>query len=539
MSAATMELLVLAYDGAQLNTATSRGFDKVELTIGRSPTNDLVLDDPDRLISRFQAKVSLLDPQSAVIVNVSSSSTILINDTELPPGASSVVRTLDRLLVGRYLLALNPCEARQPEPLLDLEPIARAPAPFPAAHNMIPADFDVFARPAVSEPEPAADEISLEDFSDASNSLKAVFEGMPSLEREPLPESLGEARSRAKALDVSAVGQLDPLSMFGGGLGDLDPLLAPPSQELDHGLEVDALFHTPALAGAFSIGLPPEPAPIELIPADPLPVERPIVERLPPAGRHMPSEPAAPPSRAPEIVSPTAPSPVEVLAVAPSPAVPVPAKAPVAPGLQSGAGLTEAALLKTAFARGSGLPEATAPAITPAFMESLGRIFAGMTAGTIRLMHARSAMKHEIRANVTIIASAGNNPLKFAPDGQSAVTQLLGQRFPGFMEPQRAIEDAFDDLSAHQVGLLAGARSAMYELIGRFSPERLKQRLGDETLLDSLLPSMRKAKLWELYEGGFLDIAGEAREEFEMLFQSAFARAYEQEIERIVEGREA
>lgn len=189
--------------------------------------------------------------------------------------------------------------------------------------------------------------------------------------------------------------------------------------------------------------------------------------------------------------------------------------------------------------RGSGLPANAVPALTPAFMESLGGLFASMTDGTIRLMHARSAIKHEIRANVTIIAAAGNNPLKFAPDGRSAVVQLLGQRFPGFMESRRAIEDAFDDLSAHQVGLLAGARTAMYEVIGRFSPERLKQRLGEASLLDTLLPSMRKARLWELYENAYLDLAGEAREEFEALFQQAFARAYEHEIERIAAGKEA
>jgi FHA domain-containing protein len=161
-----------------------------------------------------------------------------------------------------------------------------------------------------------------------------------------------------------------------------------------------------------------------------------------------------------------------------------------------------------------------------------------MTAGTVRLIHARSAAKHEMRAGVTIIATQGNNPLKFSPDGQSAIVHLLGTRFPGFMAPQRAIEDAFDDLAAHQVALLAGSRSAMYELVGRFSPERIERRCSEPSALESMLPALRRSRLWSLYAADFAEIAGAAREELETLLENAFARAYEQEIEQIYAGRE-
>ncbi|MET1077912.1 MAG: type VI secretion system-associated FHA domain protein TagH [Pseudomonas sp.] len=534
MSAPTMELRVLAYNGIRLETDLSRSLGAGELTVGRSPGNDLALDDPDRLISRFQATLVRLDAGSARLVNVSSSSTLLINQTELPPGGNATVRINDRLLVGRYLLALE--SLPQAASVLTVSP------QLPAAHLTIPADFDVFAVPPPEPSVPQA-EISLADFSDAQGALKAVFADAPAQVYEPLPESLGDVRSRTSALEISSSSTLDPLAMFASADSGLDALLAPPSLEMDHGFEVDALFHAPVMAVAPAVAAPPV-AVAPLFEAPPPAIEPPLRDDL---LFELPAEALLAPSsgqtlETPPVVIPPVPVaaaiPVPTPAPAPNHAPSAVAVAPVAAPAALSDEPMDSAALRAAFARGSGLAETAVPAITATFMESLGGIFARMTAGTIRLMHARSAIKHEIRANVTIIASAGNNPLKFAPDGTSAVVQLLGHRFPGFMESQRAVEDAFDDLSAHQVGLLAGARTAMYEVIGRFSPERLKQRLGNQSLLESLMPSMRKAKLWELYEQGFVDLAGEAREEFEALFQQAFARAYEAEIERVCAGRD-
>lgn len=196
-----------------------------------------------------------------------------------------------------------------------------------------------------------------------------------------------------------------------------------------------------------------------------------------------------------------------------------------------------AAILRAAFARGCGVDIHHISEFTPQAMEVLGRIVAAMTAGTIRLMHGRSSTKHEMRANVTIIATDGNNPLKFAPDGAAALTQLLGRGSPGFMPPLRAIDDAFDDLSAHQVGLLAGSRAAMYDVATMLGPERFLARAGEKSGLETMMPAKHKARLWDLYESGYQEMVGEAREEFENLFQRAFARAYEQEIDRINTGK--
>ena len=200
---------------------------------------------------------------------------------------------------------------------------------------------------------------------------------------------------------------------------------------------------------------------------------------------------------------------------------------------QDTASATGAAELKAAFARGCGVSAETINDFTPENLEALGQIMGALLGGTIRLMHSRSSTKHEMRANVTIITTGGNNPLKFAPDSHSALVQLLGRGLPGFMPPLHAVDGAFDDLCAHQVGLLAGSRAAMYDMAARLAPERLVEKAGEFTGLDAMLASKRKARLWDLYEAGYQSMLGEAREEFEALFQRTFAQAYEQEIERI------
>lgn len=195
-----------------------------------------------------------------------------------------------------------------------------------------------------------------------------------------------------------------------------------------------------------------------------------------------------------------------------------------------------AAALAAAFARGCGLQSAQLGALDATTMEVLGGLFQSLVAGTLQLVHARSSTKHELRAHMTIIATSGNNPLKFAPDAQAAMLQLVGRGLPGFMPPVEAVRDAFADLSAHQVGLLAASRSAMYAMAGRLAPEHIQQRTGGPRGFSGLLPSAHKAQLWDAYVAAHAQLLGEAREEFDAAFQGAFVDAYEGEVRRVQSG---
>ncbi len=171
-------------------------------------------------------------------------------------------------------------------------------------------------------------------------------------------------------------------------------------------------------------------------------------------------------------------------------------------------------------------------------MEHIGGMLREAVQGTVELLIARAATKREVRADVTMIVSKNNNPLKFSPDVDFALMQLLVPPGSGFMPPTEAMRDAYDDLRAHQIGFVAGLRAALASVLNRFTPAELETRLTTRTLLDSVLPANRKAKLWDLYEQRYSEISREAEDDFHSLFGREFLKAYEAQIAQLQRGRE-
>lgn len=191
-------------------------------------------------------------------------------------------------------------------------------------------------------------------------------------------------------------------------------------------------------------------------------------------------------------------------------------------------------VLTEAFLRGAGLtPTALPHGLTPEIMTTVGSLLRSATAGAIDMLAARAATKREVQASVTIISVQANNPLKFLPNADSALQQLLGKKMPGFMRADVAMKDAFEDLRAHEVGVIAGTRAALTEVLGKFDPAVLGDKLTKGSVLESLMPSARKAKLWDMYLERYLQIRREAEDDFQSIFGRAFVQAYEQETARI------
>jgi len=103
---------------------------------------------------------------------------------------------------------------------------------------------------------------------------------------------------------------------------------------------------------------------------------------------------------------------------------------------------------------------------------------------------------------------------------------------PGFMGPSEAMQDAFADLHAHQSGMIAGMNGAISEVLKRFNPKSLEERIKSPTFIDAVVPLHRKAKMWDQYDAIFEEINKEAQKDYQKLFGKAFLKAYEKEIER-------
>src|SRR5205085_3542026 len=152
--------------------------------------------------------------------------------------------------------------------------------------------------------------------------------------------------------------------------------------------------------------------------------------------------------------------------------------------LTSQPALSNDALLRSLL-KGAGLRDIDVPGgLTPQLMNQLGQLLREATGGLLDLLAARAMTKREVRADMTVIVASDNNPLKFSPDREAALTHLLVPRGRGFMPPLRAVADAYDDLLAHQLGFMAGMRSALSLVLARFNPRALEERLTGTSVVD-------------------------------------------------------
>jgi len=155
------------------------------------------------------------------------------------------------------------------------------------------------------------------------------------------------------------------------------------------------------------------------------------------------------------------------------------------------------------------------------------------TKGTVELLVARAALKREIRAEMTMIVAKENNPLKFSPSVEVALNHLLSPPARGFMPPDLAMRDAYDDLRAHQFAFVAGMRAALEGVLKRFDPSVLEGKLTQKSVLATLLPASRKAKMWDVFKDLYEHISAEASDDFHELFGKEFLRAYEEHIDQL------
>ncbi|MFY9314302.1 MAG: type VI secretion system-associated FHA domain protein TagH [Burkholderiales bacterium] len=214
------------------------------------------------------------------------------------------------------------------------------------------------------------------------------------------------------------------------------------------------------------------------------------------------------------------------------PSAGAPAAAPVQ---AAGSGGARAAV--QAFLTGAGLEgKEISDAEIEAFLLQSGKIMRAAVEGAMALLAARATAKKELRAeDRTMVASKDNNPLKLMQDPQEALTFLFDtkDRTGGFLDPVRAVGDAFDDLRAHEVALFAGMRAALLGAIQRFDPKTLEAELEKNA---GGLGLNRKAKLWEQFAAFQQKLARDAEDDFNKVFGREFMGTYMAQVKRLKSG---
>jgi type VI secretion system protein len=456
-------------------------------SIGRAPDNDWVLPDPERFVSSRHAVITFEGGE--YVLTDSSTNGTLVNGEEMPRGGRVRLNTGDRLTIGNYEISISvqPAPAMQAPP-----PSARAPqgtgthqlGAMPAGDSSVdPLDFFADAPPRPQPRPPAASH----DHAAPESEFFPPPQVKPDTARAPgahvIPENWDETGFSSPAAPNSAP--------------------APPSQTPP---PAAAVGQGPAGAGSF-FDSPPAP------PADTTAgwesAPRPAPGARPPGGRGAPAgaPPAGATSEPPRFPGPAAPSGIHP-----------------AGGAEARADQSVAELLRSA-----GIDPSS---VDPSTLASLGQVLRVVIEGLMDVLKARAAIKNEFRVPVTTLQAVENNPLKFSANAEDALFNLFARRGQSYQEPVDAFREAFDDLRAHQVAIMAGLRAAFASLLGKFDPDRLQESFDKGLKRSAFLDVINKTKYWDLYRDTYAEL-GDGDTAFRRLFGDEFAQAYEEQMQRL------
>ncbi len=159
-----------------------------------------------------------------------------------------------------------------------------------------------------------------------------------------------------------------------------------------------------------------------------------------------------------------------------------------------------------------------------------GALLKRLAAGLVVMVEARARAKAQMGAEVTQLQLDGNNPIKFARTPEGALTQLLNPVQKGFLDGDKAVEDAYLDVQAHQFATIAAIPGALRTTLERFSPGSIKRRAEKVGILSRIITSRRDAALWHAYEKEFAEVANQSDDAFMQVFSREFRKAYERQM---------
>ena len=495
-------LNVISHNGVPVH-ALSTSFDELGGSIGRADHNQLVLPDPERSISRVHARI-VFRAGSFMIVG-SGSNAMTVNGRLVAAGVEQSLALGDQLQIGGYLIGVTGAASQAiDDPFADLlaganfgltppaKPAGPIAAPPPAAKpGQIPQDWDPFAPDDAlvdpfgqSKTSDAGAVFKIDDAASGPQSLDALF-GLTGQSAGPDPLA-GAQKSKPPAYERADLGSELNTPMPRAAIAQVGAAIGKPTPS--PGLPADAVFSWDQ--------------PQNLSSAD--------------------TSPGLLAGLAADFVPPTAAA-QKLPAAQPKPVAT--AQSPQAQGDQ--------ASLLAALMEGLACPDLRIDALTPELMRLIGSMLRESTRGTVELLVARTALKREMRAELTMIVARENNPLKFSPSVEVAMQYLLSAPMPGFMAAAPAMRDAFDDLRAHQLGVMAGMQAALDGVLQRFDPRQLETQLTAKSAISSLVPALRKARLWEVFQELYGQLSTEAQDDFAELFGKAFLIAYEAQLDRL------
>jgi len=522
----TLVLTITNVDRLENGLPTRLRLDRHGAVIGRSPTADWSLPDSQHYISSVHCEIDFRN-NAYLLVDKSTNGTF-VNGAQERLAAPHPIGPGDMIVIGHYAIkadladgsgaVASDASAQQQTPAWGgWQPQAAAASVDEASWDRAPASAAISGQGAMSQSwaAPAVDAPPIASAWATPAPAATPASGWSSpVNAAPAAQSATDVWGQLAASNIvdwarGGFGErpreaADPLGLGGGASARPDPL----------GLGAPASALAPQYAPP-----PPQMAP-QPTPQPPASWGAPAVAAPPAPATYQPAPGWAPAGAAPAQMPVQAPLP-------PDPAPSWAARADVAraqapqPAIQS----VEAEL--AAFLIGAGLQPSDLKVSGPQAMTAAGSALRRVIAGLVVMLEARARAKSQLGAQGTSLEFDGNNPLKFARAPEKAIAQLLNPPERGFMSADRAIDDAFRDLQAHQMATLTAMQGALAATLARFSPQAIRDRAESQGFLAKLLPGGREATLWHAYEREFEGVARGSDEAFMDVFAKEFRQAYE------------
>ena len=448
------------------------------LTVGRGQANDLVLPDPDRLLSKNHFVIEDHNG-NVVIVDLSTNGTFL-NYSKIPLGnVPTPLNSGDVLVLGTYELIV--------EISSDLPELGDMIAPPAAQPNISPGNTDR-----------APDPMDLLD--DAG----------------PDGDFLDELLGPEKPTGPSQLNPVDPIDDLLPPIGeDEDPFFQKPDDGRG-GRGASEPSHSPSAQDSFR----PSPAGQNMIPDD-------WDDLLEGAGQSEPPVAAEPKRTPPDIPF------GDNGQTMPPPQTPDPTPVPRSVSDAENDQPVQNSDLARAFLDAVGAQDVRIDDDElPNTMARMGRVMKTLITGLREILMTRTSIKSEFRIEQTMISAGGNNPLKFSISPDQAVEAMVKPATKGYLSPETAAEQALQDIKAHEIAMVTGMEAALKGVLRKLDPAELAGQIETSNAFGSLLKG-KKARYWEVYEKIYAEISDQAENDFHDLFSREFARAYKEQLDKL------
>jgi len=176
-----------------------------------------------------------------------------------------------------------------------------------------------------------------------------------------------------------------------------------------------------------------------------------------------------------------------------------------------------------AFLKGAGLTNISIDQVDPDLMISLGQAFREMMEGIIKLIEARKTFKIGVDIEATRFRAGKNNPFKNNRD-PSMVLEIMLLKRPGYIPMLDSVQEAFEDIEAHLIGMGNGLLTSLENTLEQFSPREIERLVEQEHKNKWFNADSQK---WKTYVKHYDEL------DLNDLLSDELAQAYEDQIHRL------